>query len=84
MQPRRVTERLDGWAPYEGRVGFIMHFTDGTSEAFVFDLDTAHALCAQGKSLVESIRQAQRTASVPHSGATIGDAATLRLVTSGD
>jgi hypothetical protein len=80
MQPRRITERIDGWGQYEGRVGFIMHFTDGTSETFLFDLNTAQALCAQGTTLVESIRQAQQAAHQPHSGVGMGDAARLRLV----
>lgn len=84
MQPRRITKRIEGWDQYEGRVGFIMHFTDGTSETFLFDLDTAHTLCTQGKTLVESIRQAQQAAHLPHSGVGIGDAAKLRLVKSGE
>lgn len=84
MQPTRVTERLEGWGLYEGRVGFRMFFTDGTSEAFLFDLDTAYTLCEQGKTLVESIRQAQRAAHVPHSGVGIGEAVKMRLVKSGD
>jgi hypothetical protein len=84
MQPRRITERIEGWGQYEGRIGFRMIFTDGSSEAFLFDLDTAYALCTQGKTLVELLRQAQHAAQPLHSGVGIGDAVKMRLLKAGE
>lgn len=76
MQPRRLTERIE-LGQHEGRVGFIMYFTDGTSEAFLFDRKTAQALFSQGLTLVEQLQEAQHANS---SGVSLGEAVTMRLV----
>jgi hypothetical protein len=83
MQSRRFTERIE-LGQYEGRVGFTMHFTDGTSETFLFDLKTARDLFTQGLTLLESVQQAQHAAHLPHSGVGMGDGAKMRLVKSGE
>jgi hypothetical protein len=79
MQPTRVTERIE-LGSHEGRVGFIMYFQGGGSEAFVFDLATMEQLCRQGLTLVEQVREAERPPLPFRSTVAMADRASVRLM----